>query len=60
MPKAFPPRRFAVRWPAPYGGSSFGWRLIFWILFYQEKSIIEDFCQNQKSFVSLHQLLNHN
>ena len=25
--------RFAVRWPAPDGGSSFGWRLIFSVHF---------------------------
>ena len=30
---ASPPRRFAVRWPAPDGGSSFGWRLIFSVHF---------------------------
>ena len=27
--------------PAPDDGQSIGWRLIFWILFYQEKSIIQ-------------------
>ena len=30
---ASPPRRFAVRWPAPDGGPSFGWRLIFSVHF---------------------------
>ncbi len=43
---AKPRRRFAVRWPAPDGGPSFGWRLIFWLLFYQEKS-------NKKFFVKV-------
>ncbi len=37
--------RFAVRWPAPDGGPSIGWRLTFWLLFCQEKS-------NKKSFPS--------
>ena len=36
-------RRFAVRWPAKFGGSSFEFRLTFWLLFCQEKS------NNQKS-----------
>ena len=37
-PQASSPTRFAVRGAAPDGGPSIGWRLIFWLLFYQEKS----------------------
>ena len=33
-----PKPRFAVRWPAKFGGSSFEFRLTFWLLFCQEKS----------------------
>ena len=39
-----------VRWPAPDGGSSFGWRLTFWLLFCQEKS------NREKNFVSLQKI----
>ena len=36
-------RRFAVRWPAKFGGSSFEFRLIFWLLFHQGKSNIKKY-----------------
>ena len=48
-PQASFPTRFAVRGAAPDGGPSIGWRLIFWLLFYQEKSNKKLFHQGKRN-----------